>query len=692
MGWDVITDVANSNFQQVESNKIYSPPTWVELEGVETSTEEESADDAESFSELLEQELGYTSTSTYPAAPVTIIDLHEITSVESEFFYNYYTKDERTVSTGVSTIVDINSGDQSVDFIKKQSRLPRSVVLKIIVPEKSPENSASYLQSYATSMGSESIRDNKDKIVLEGAVANTRFSSIILQDNQVDETFYKQLTGSIAFTESYTKTDTNSEFISDLNSMFTSPMAQATATPSTLKKTLSNFQPVGISYAPSDSRVEDIAEALRDVRFVEFNFTANNATISNLILAGLEDRGNIYQDELLTIVEKAANIQNSYVSSATPGLLDSSEFELELSPIHVITREDVGLEGMNIDEESWPVGLYIEKTEMQTGVDGSITSVKMDPIIVDSYGSFNILDSDVRYGATYLYKVKIIYMTSYEATAVDPDGLTEDEAVYAISLIASEGMTTQVAAIERIPPNPPQNIRFNYNFAIDGLDIYWEEPMNPQRDVVRYQLFRRKSIHEPFVLLVEFDFDQSTSKAVPLERAPKEKTIYLKGPRKHYRDLTFEKSSSYIYALACVDARGLTSSYSEQVRIHFDHFENKIVTKMISSTGAPKPYPNLYLKTDLFVDNMGSSGASRMRIFFDPEYYDLLQSNTYTTSDDGTSSTTVQSSLGLIGRNYKLQIINLDLQDSQVVNINIDDQSGQILDIPMTDATIKSVF
>jgi hypothetical protein len=653
---------------------------------------EETEDEVENFSDLLTQELGYTSTSTYPSAPTTIIDLPEITSAESEFFYNYYTRDERTVSTGVATIVDVNSGDQSVEFVKKQSRMPRSVIIKIKTPEKPAVNTESYLQSFATANGSSLMSEDTDKIVFEGAVANTRYSSIILQDNQVDETFYNQLTGSIAFTESYTKTDTNSEFVSNLNSMLTSPMAQATATPSTLKKTLSNFQPMGIAYAPSDSRVEDIAEALRDVRFVEFNFTANNAIISNLILAGLEDRGNIYQDELLSIVDDAAEVQSSYVASATPGLLDSSEFELELSPIHVITRADVELGSQKIDEESWPVGLYIEKTEMQTSSDGSITSKEMDPIIINSYSSFNILDSDIRYGATYMYSVKIIYMTAYEATAVDPDGLTEDEAVYAISLVASDGVKTQVAALENIPPNPPQNLRFNYNFSSNCLDIYWEEPMNPQRDVMRYQIFRRGSIKEPFVLLAELDFDNSTSRVSPLEKAPAAKLFRVSGPVKAFKDLTFERSGTYIYALAAVDARGLTSSYSEQVQVIFDNYKNKIITSRISPPSAPKPYPNLYLKSDLFVDNMGSSGASRMRIFFDPEYYDLLQSKTFIPSGEGSTPVKIQSSLGLIARKYKLQLINTDLQDSKIIDISIDDQTGHPMEIPMTDATIKSVF
>jgi hypothetical protein len=645
------------------------------------------ADAVDGFIDLMQEELGYTNTNTHPSCPVTIIDLPEAWQVSSEFFYNYYTRDERTATTGDHTVVDIASDSSEVEFIKGKDDFPRANILKINVDNiVTTISDTSFLRNYANSIGSDFIKRNKEKIVFEGAIANTRFSSIILADNQVDETFYKELTDSVAFTELSSETYSHGEISNDLARMFSAPMSAATATPSNVRKALSNTQPLGIAYAPSDARIEVIAEALRDVRFVEFNFTVNNAVASNMVLGSLEDRGNIYQDELLSIRSNAEDVQSNYVATANPGTLDSSEFELELAALEVFLLSDITGGGFDADESSIPIGFYIEKTEIQTS-GGKFTSKVMDPIIIDRYGNYNIFDYDVRYGATYVYNVKVIYIVSYEATAVDPEGLTDEEIVFAISMVANQGVRTSIAALENIPPGPPRNLRFNYDFQTDSLDIYWEEPSNPQRDVVRYQLFRRSTTSDPFTLIAELDFDKSTQRVVPLEIAPKEKAYSVGGARKYFKDVTFDRDKSYIYSLASIDARGLTSCYSEQIGVSFDRYKNKISRSRVSQPGAPKPYPNLYLKKDLFVDNMSTSGAERMRIFFDPEYFDVVETKT-----EAASGGTITTSLGLISDKYKLQIINLDLQDSTVFSIDISDETGPPMNVPMTSANIRSIF
>jgi len=651
-------------------------------------------DDVEGLAEFLEDELQYTSTATYPSTPATFIDLPEISSVKSEFFYNYYTRDERTISTGEATVVDITSPDQDIEFIKKRNEMPRSVILKIRSRPSGIPNS-SFIKSFAQDHGKSLLKDSVDKIVLEGSVANQKFSHIILKDNQVDETFYKALTGSISFDESYSKTDTSSQLFNDLATKFFSPMASSTQTASTLQRALSNVQPNGFRYAPTDARVEVIAEALRDVRFVEFGLTANHAVISNLVLGSLEDRGNIFQDELLGIEEVTKNMQKNYVATCNPSTISSSEFEIEMSSVYSISKSQAmaknSVVGTNLDEASYPIGYYIEKTEMQSDLEGGLSSKSHSPLIIDSYGDFNIFDSDIKYGATYVYNIKVIYLTTYEAMAIDPDGSTPNEAVFAVSMLTSEGMTTQVAALEAIPPNPPQNLSFKYNFSEKGLLIFWEEPRNPQRDVVRYQVFRRERVNESFSLLAEYDFDHSTSKVVPLEKAPAHKIFKMSGPSKYYLDKTFDKSKTYIYTLAAIDARGLTSEYSEQVQVTFDKYKNSISRQRISRSGAPKSYPNLYLKSDLFVDSIQSSGAKRMRVFFDPEYYDLVKS-TFENPPGPLPIRKIDQSLKLISDKYKIQMINLDYQNSQVFDISISDDTGHPIDIPLSSATIKSIF
>ena len=78
---------------------------------------------------------------------------------------------------------------------------------------------------------------------------------------------------------------------------------------------------------------------------------------------------------------------------------------------------------------------------------------------------------------------------------------------------------------------------------------------------------------------------------------------------------------------------------------------------------------------------MKDSGHDRLRVFFDPEYYDVYSSVTSTARSSGKSSSKKQTqSLKLIGNNYKLQIINIDSQQSNLVTINIDDKSGSLVE------------
>ena len=140
-----------------------------------------------------------------------------------------------------------------------------------------------------------------------------------------------------------------------------------------------------------------------------------------------------------------------------------------------------------------------------------------------------------------MYNVRIIYATAYESTAIDLSDNTSDESVFSISLIASRGRKTKVECVESIAPDPPQNLMFNFDYQNNNLRIFWEEAINSQRDVVRYQIFRRRSVKFPFTLLGELDFDNSTSRVTPLETAPEDKTHRVSNSRKYFVDENFEK-------------------------------------------------------------------------------------------------------------------------------------------------------
>jgi hypothetical protein len=215
-----------------------------------------------------------------------------------------------------------------------------------------------------------------------------------------------------------------------------------------------------------------------------------------------------------------------------------------------------------------------------------------------------------------------------------------------------------------VPPPPPADFNLAWDYGERALRCSWNLPPNPQQDIKYIQLFRRKSIADPFQLIKMWDFND-TNTIVPLAEYPLPELV-VKSPSfvGFFLDREFSKESNYIYAVAAIDAHGLTSNYSIQFQVSFDKFANRLVKRLISISGAPKQYPNAYLNADTFVDTMKDSGHTTMRVVFNPEYLKLTQG-------DGTD-------LGLLktdkqGGKYRIQLINLDLQSQQALDITIED-------------------
>jgi len=237
---------------------------------------------------------------------------------------------------------------------------------------------------------------------------------------------------------------------------------------------------------------------------------------------------------------------------------------------------------------------------------------------------------------------------------------------------------------------------------------------------VRFQIFKREdkietspqgemtisALQQPFTLLAEYDFDQSVFKSPPLENATSKNVIKMKFPKLTFVDKTYKEGSTPIYTIAAIDARGLTSNYGAQFSVHYDKYRNILKTKLTSKEGAPKTYPNIYVNKDTFQDLIKSSGKDRMRIFFDPEYYKVFKTHDLISTTPGRNAqgsvwsvpfagqdsvtTSKEADLNFIASSlenftYKVQIINTDLQQSEVVNIQIVDKTLPPLQIPASE-------
>ncbi len=166
-------------------------------------------------------------------------------------------------------------------------------------------------------------------------------------------------------------------------------------------------------------------------------------------------------------------------------------------------------------------------------------------------------------------------------------------------------------------------LNFLWDYQNASLQVNWAFPSNTQRDIKGWQVFRRKSVNDPFSLIAQLDFDDSAIKTPSAETVDSSLIKRYSGPTTFFIDAEFDKDSSYIYAVCSVDAHAMTSNYSVQYHVKFDRIQNKLTKTFISQSGAAKQYPNTYLKAELSLDSVKSSNIENIRVYFDPEYLNV---------------------------------------------------------------------
>ena len=626
----------------------------------------------ETYEEATDRLRGYIDEAyeviSYPSTPATLINIPEVRSITGKFVYNFYLKDERTTGNQ-NGILTTTQNSQERQQIQKLSKTPRYISISVQPSHFGVADET--LRGMASDLGDNIIKNHLDKLYFEGSVSSGYFSGIHLQDDGLDEGFYYALSSSVSFfgLDSLTSGNKVSEQLTEAIGATSAFCADG----SQIRDSLSSIQSQGASYASTDVREE------RSVRFIDFDLTVNSKFVKNVLIGSIEDRTNIFQNEIESLLGKAKSAQQSAIAQSTPSSLSADQYELTLKTLSELLIEGTTENTSTYNESSLPIGFYIEKEEIVMNADGTWYTVKHNPIIFENYSAANFVDTDIKYGSTYIYNARTVTLTRFEAIMVDGQDEVEDQVIVAVIMMASDGTRIKIDCRETVPPNPPGDITFRWDYNTNNLVLYWEEALNPQRDVVRYQIFRRKSINVPFTLIGEIDFDQSTSKVIPSELAPPEKVIKSSGHKRIFKDTEFTMDSKYIYAICAADAHGLSSNYSAQFEISFVRSKNSLSRKLISRSKAPKIYPNIYLNQDLFVDTMKDSNHTRLRVFFDPEYYDVYKKDYVSGYSAGKSSLkTKTESLKLIGNNYKLQIINVDNQQSELVSIDIDDQSESL--------------
>ena len=603
-------------------------------------------------------------------------DIPEIEKLEIDFVYNFFTKDERSLeaSRPKNRIINIQV-EKTSDFLYniRNEQLPRYVKFSF----KPPRDPFTKIAS----RNDKTLIENVDKIVKEGAGSDKFFTGVELKDTGEEKTIYANLKNAGFITRVATPSDSSQAVAKKIIENNADPNGLTGLGKKYMLESLNQLKDDQLVYAPSDVRPEVANFSDNPVGRQTFSIKFNNLFIDDIVKRGNRLPTSVFQDELFELSKITGDFQRNTLSKIgnDPTKIYEDEFVNHVSAFEIlkanVDKNSSAVKKAIIDKdyEITLLGYLIEKTEVLP--DESV--VVFDPFIVNDPKKLFVKDENVRYGGNYVYTIRTVCQVITPVLKVDPDNPILDEIVMAKFVMASEGVTNSILCEEKVPPPAPVAIRPRFDYKRKQPVINWQFPVNPQRDIKRFQIFKRLNINFPFVLVAEYDFDDSISRTTVNEVAPEDNVIAMQFPKTSFTDQNFNLSSKPIYAVAAVDAHGMTSNLSTQIQVSFDRSKNKMSAKLISREGAPKQYPNIYIEEDTFKDVIVASGYNRMHVFFDPEYYRVFKNDL----TQFKNKVRVEKDLKLIASDpdnatYSIQILNIDNQKDSIVNIKIDDKSG----------------
>jgi len=620
-----------------------------------------------------------------PSREIYSIDVPDVFDFGAEFVYNFFVPDESVNETGEisAALLAKNSSEIGTSFLQFAStRAPRFVKLEWTpvhvsstgrrTDEMAAKNNSFFVRKYAGL-----IKNNLDKIVTEDNISSFNFVTVNFHDAKIDEKVHFLVSGS------FEQHSLGNEIIDNNVSHERAAQRLRSLVPKNVKSSIvqralasAEYAYGGHFYAEDDSnnssasrskssrkkskkhtrsRTKLSSKFWNRLKQVNANVQISSKFLRDMTLRMVTDPGSPYAEDARDLLDSAGTIQANARQASS--LISESDYKTVFPFVGVHSTSAIA---GGIAQNVVLVGYVIDKSEI---IDGEPLR-KMDPIVVENPHAALAVDFGVRYGATYTYAVRAIALVRVPAADIE----TGELAAIDVLVSSRPSSIASVTAIESEPPPPPVDLKFIWDYENEKMVVNWSFPPNSQRDIKKFQLFRRNNVDEPFELIKMYDFDDSLVRVADIEYPDPSLVEFLSSPATWYIDDDFNKDSRFIYALASLDAHGFTSGYSAQFEVSFDRFKNKSVIKLVSHSGAPKPYPNLYLATDTFVDTIKVDGGSlkKMKLYFNPEYFAMI---------DDENRVIPLLATNQLGGCYKLSFINIDNQKSATLVINVDDRT-----------------
>lgn len=604
---------------------------------------------------------------SYPSAPTTFVDIPEVSEFEATYFYNFFVLDESVNDVGVE--IDRNNDDIER---KIQRDVPRVVWFTFKPVKLDPRGLGNRnefrSQNDFNDINSPSIEMNVTKIKFEHELTTTAFTGVRFQDDNLDDKLYIITSGAVErrvanhnrgverqFNTTLTKID---NYISKNNvNLFDAAKLLSTGygthDAKFIVQSLNNLKKINVKFINDSEQQDKLRRRFDKIRDVGLDVQINSKFVSDVLQTIKRDPFGLFADEVGPILEAVRHEQKRTLASTDVKQILTSEYDIDADPIR--TRK---IDITSFDTRRRVVGYIIDKSEvLNTG-----EVVHRDSIIIENPSATNAYDVNIAYGRKYIYSIRTI--TEVELTATMDD--SDDVIAASILLSSKQARRRVVDTIEHVPPTPPVDFNVDWDRTKHAARLTWSFPINPQRDIKKWQIFRRASIDEAFELIHEYDFDNSIIRYESGERPSRRLVEMLESPKNFYIDYEFTRTSKYIYAVVAIDAHGMTSNYSTQFEARFDQARNTIMKKLVSSSGAPKPYPNMYVtQDDVLVDVIRDSGHSQVEVYFDPEFLEVTNA-----SNRDLHLLSTDKSGGM----YRLQLINTDLQQGSILDIVLCDR------------------
>lgn len=623
------------------------------------------------------------TTMSQPSRGIYVLDVPEAADLTATFRYNFFTPDESINETGGVPAYALARPADQIDASYVQyavTRVPRMVTLSFSVPRLADVGSQVSEQALrdATNLGSGAqdgnlILSNIDKVVFEDYLSSNGFVSLNFHDARLAERVHDLVSGSLAQQTMEDEHDGNTSHYraaqrlkgllpSDIKSQF---LYRSLANPQQAYGATFYAQPSSAGTGAQGAlTTTDAAKRVVDPFFermkaVSVNVQVSSRFLQDMVNRAISDPTAPASGDMATMYKYAKSAKQAVNQTLSPAISESDY--RAFIPYVTVRKQNTATQAQRYVSEL--VGYIIDKYEVLP--DG--TTKAHPPIVVESPFATSTADFQVKFNTTYCYTVRAVALMTLQA--IDDDN--GDVATLQVLVSSKPCNKVYVDTLELDAPPTPADIDFTWDYEANQLMVCWAFPVTSQRDIKQFQVFRRGGTDEPFQLQKVYDFDDSVVRFPARENPDPRLVERLTSPCSFYVDPDFDwnvntsQQKALIYAVAAIDAHGLTSPLSAQFQVWFDRWQNRLQLRLVSHAGSPKAYPNLYLDGDAFVDTVKVKGpnSKQLKLYFNPEYYYLYDAQdryvpVLATAQDGGG--------------YVLQFINLDSGKGQSMDIVID--------------------